>query len=268
MARSNEALKQKARRPNFSSGAIGTQSRDRNRIEKDPDRRVRKAIDLILRRFHELQSIRQVHLWLRREGIMLMAVNYMRTVERVICREAARLRYGSSHSRQPDLHRRLCVRRTGSKVTIEDGRQQITPGFRRDRAEWEPLLVDHREDYLSWHDFEMNQRLITDNATSKGLMPQGALRWGELLLGGLFRCGPCGRKLHVSYSGSNGNTGRIIAAEPSSTMEPIYGSASRRCVSIKRSARRFFNAFNRSVSKRQPKPSRPPSCRLGRSGVS
>lgn len=39
-------------------------------------------------------------------------------------------------------------------------------------------------------------------------MARGALRRGELLLGGLLRCGHCGRKLHVAYSGTNGNTGR------------------------------------------------------------
>jgi len=70
------------------------------------------------------------------------------------------------------------------------------------------LIPDHHEGYLSWADFERNQRLIADNATSKGMMPRGALRKGELLLGGLLRCGHCGRKLHVCYSGSNGNTGR------------------------------------------------------------
>ena len=39
-------------------------------------------------------------------------------------------------------------------------------------------------------------------------MSRGALRRGEALLAGLLRCGHCGRKLHVAYSGTNGNTGR------------------------------------------------------------
>jgi hypothetical protein len=39
-------------------------------------------------------------------------------------------------------------------------------------------------------------------------MSRGALRRGEALLAGLLRCGHCGRKLHVAYSGKNGNTGR------------------------------------------------------------
>ena len=39
-------------------------------------------------------------------------------------------------------------------------------------------------------------------------MSRGALRRGEALLAGLLRCGHCGRKLHVAYSGTGGNTGR------------------------------------------------------------
>ena len=70
------------------------------------------------------------------------------------------------------------------------------------------MILEHHESYLDWADFERNRRLIADNATSKGMMPRGALRKGELLLGGLLRCGHCGRKLHVCYSGRNGNTGR------------------------------------------------------------
>jgi excisionase family DNA binding protein len=39
-------------------------------------------------------------------------------------------------------------------------------------------------------------------------MSRSALRRGEALLAGLLRCGHCGRKLHVAYSGTDGNTGR------------------------------------------------------------
>ena len=39
-------------------------------------------------------------------------------------------------------------------------------------------------------------------------MSRGAVRRGEALLAGLLRCGHCGRKLHVAYSGKDGATGR------------------------------------------------------------
>jgi len=39
-------------------------------------------------------------------------------------------------------------------------------------------------------------------------MSRGSIRRGEALLAGLLRCGHCGRKLHVAYSGENGSAGR------------------------------------------------------------
>ena len=60
--------------------------------------------------------------------------------------------------------------RTGSRVTIEEGRKRVDPRMpQRDRADWEVLIPDHHEGYISWAEFERNQRLIADNANSKGL---------------------------------------------------------------------------------------------------
>ena len=57
-------------------------------------------------------------------------------------------------------------------MTIENGRKQIVRGRRKDRSDWAVLLVDHHKGYLSWADFERNQRLIADNANGKGMMVQ------------------------------------------------------------------------------------------------
>jgi hypothetical protein len=53
------------------------------------------------------------------------------------------------------------------------------------------LILSHHEGYISWSEYERNQRLIADNANSKGLMVRGAVRKGEALLAGLLRCGHC-----------------------------------------------------------------------------
>ena len=72
-------------------------------------------------------------------------------------------------------------------------------------AEWDVLIKDHHGAYITWDEFERNQRVIANNATGKGSATvKGAVRCGELLLPGLLRCGHCGRKLHVSYGGKLG----------------------------------------------------------------
>jgi hypothetical protein len=96
--------------------------------------------------------------------------------------------------------------RTGSR--IQAGRKRIVRGFRKDRNAWEVLIRDHHEGYIGWAEFERNQRLISDNANGRSFMSRGSIRRGEALLAGLLRCGHCGRKLHVAYSGENGSAGR------------------------------------------------------------
>ncbi|HYN10556.1 MAG TPA: recombinase family protein [Vicinamibacterales bacterium] len=208
-ARSFEALKQKARRGElFLTVAIGYVRAGRDRIEQDPDLRVREAIGLVFARFAEMQSIRQVHLSLRRESIMLPCVNHSQGEGHALVWKLPV--YNTIHHilTNPVYAGAYAFGRTGSRVTIENGRKRIVKGFRKDRADWDVLLLDHHAGYLSWAEFERNQRLIADNANGMGMNARGALRKGELILAGLLRCGHCGRKLHVAYSGTNGNTGR------------------------------------------------------------
>src|SRR6202030_2367391 len=94
--------------------------------------------------------------------------------------------------------------RTGSRISIEAGRKKVVRGFKKERKDWEVLIPNHHEGYLSWADYERNLGLIADNANGKNPMSRGALRRGEALLAGLLRCGHCGRKLHVAYANNHG----------------------------------------------------------------
>jgi excisionase family DNA binding protein len=206
--RSLEALKQKARRGElFLTVAVGFLKRSHDRIEKDPDRRVQEAIALVFAKFAELQTVRQVHLWLRQERLPLPAVAYGAEGRTVVWKLPV---YNTLHHllTNPIYAGAYAFGRTGSRVTIEAGRKRIVRGFRKDRSAWEVLILDHHEGYITWAEFERNQRLISDNANGKSFMSRGSVRRGEALLAGLLRCGHCGRKLHVAYSGENGSAGR------------------------------------------------------------
>src|SRR6266478_2128765 len=207
--RSLEALKQKARRGElFLTVAIGYVKERHNRIAVDPDRRVCEAVTLVFAKFAEFQSIRQVHLWFRQERVALPAVSYTVGDGRSIVWKLPVYNTIRHILTNPIYAGAYAFGRTGSRVTIEAGRKRIVRGFKRERTEWEVLLTDHHEGYLSWAEFERNQRLIADNANSKGLMARGSVRRGETLLAGLLRCGHCGRKLHVAYGGTHGEAGR------------------------------------------------------------
>jgi hypothetical protein len=55
-----------------------------------------------------------------------------------------------------------------SKVSVEEGRKRVRRGVRRPLAEWDVLLKDQHDGYISWAEFERNQWVIANNATGKG----------------------------------------------------------------------------------------------------
>lgn len=143
--RSLEALRLKASRGElFLSVAVGYVKVGRDRIAKDPDERVREAIDLVFRKFAEFRSIRQVHLWLRQEEVPLPAVRMVGEERRIVWKPPV---YGTVHKMltNPVYGGAYAFGRTESRVTIENGRKRVTRGLRRDRADWDVLIPDHHE---------------------------------------------------------------------------------------------------------------------------
>ena len=208
-ARSTEALKQKARRGElFFTVAVGYIKVGRDKIEMDPDLRVREAIGLVFARFAEMQSIRQVFLSLRADQIALPYIDSKSSGQHQLLWKPPVYATVNNLLTNPVYAGAYAFGRTGSRVTLENGRKRILRGYRKNRSDWAVLLVDHHEGYLSWADYERNQRLIADNANGKGMMVRGAVRKGEALLVGLLRCGHCGRRLLVSYNGTKGDIGR------------------------------------------------------------
>ena len=61
------------------------------------------------------------------------------------------------------------------------------------------LIRDRLPAYISWDRFEANQKRLTSNRNLPAL--PGAPRNGPAVLAGLVRCGRCGRRLVVRYSG-------------------------------------------------------------------
>jgi len=203
--RSQEALKQKARRGALVLGvAAGYVKVGRDRIEKNPDQRVQDALQLVFSKFAEFQSARQVHIWLRDEGIELPVKSRGGEARGIIWRLPA---YNIVHNilTNPIYAGAYAFGRTTSRVSVENGRKHVRRGVHRPMTEWDVLIKDHHEAYVTWDEFERNLNVIANNANGKGsARVKGAVRREELLLPGLLRCDQCGRELHVSYSGKLG----------------------------------------------------------------
>ena len=122
--RSHEALKQKARRGAlFLRVAAGYVKAGRDRIEKDPDQRVQDALRLVFSKFAEFQSARQVHVWLRDEGITLPVKAHNSETRGITWRLPA---YNTVHNilTNPIYAGAYAFGRTTSRVSVENGRKE------------------------------------------------------------------------------------------------------------------------------------------------
>ena len=73
--------------------------------------------------------------------------------------------------------------------------RERSDGHRKPQQSWTVLLKDHHPGYITWEQFERNQKIIAENAhMGPGARPKAG-RGGRVLLSGLLRCRRCGRML-------------------------------------------------------------------------
>ncbi len=180
------------------------------RIEKTPDRQVQQAIDMVFAKFRQLGSARQTLLWLRDECLTLPHAVAGSAGQEVIWR-AASLSRVHQVLRNPCYAGAFAFGRTATRMVVQEDRIRRGASRRyRPQAEWEVLIADHHPGYIRWADYLENRAIMTRNVARRESESAGAVKRGPALLSGLLRCGRCGRKLHVGYSGSDGKVGRYL----------------------------------------------------------
>jgi len=176
-------------------------------IEIDPDEHMQEAIRLVFAKFRELGSARQVFLWLRAANVKMAVMR--RNVD--VCK--MEWKAPAYHSVMQILHNPVyagayAFGRVGQRTSIVDGRSRKTNGHKKPRDEWSMLIYDHHPGYISWQEYEENQRLLLENAHMKKNCDRKSGRGGRALLTGLMRCGRCGRMMRVFYGMAKGNAHR------------------------------------------------------------
>lgn len=198
--RSQEAIRQMARRGEYYTRIPeGYVLRGAGRLEKDPDERVRRAIELVFSKFRELGSARQVSMWFRQEQVPVPKrksplADAVEFVPATPWRIAGLLK-------NPAYSGVYAFGRTRRRVVLKGGRKRQVKEKRCRPDQWQVLLQDHHEGYITWPEYLRNQEQLEQNQSALGEAVSGAARPGKGLLAGLVRCGHCGRKMRVRYSG-------------------------------------------------------------------
>jgi len=199
--RAQAALLQKAQRGALiRRAAIGYVKGPDDRIEKDPDARIRSTLDLIFRKFAELGSVRQVYFWLDQQQIELPVARGPEEGREIVWLPA---RYHAVLSvlKNPVYAGAYAYGRSKTVVRLAAGQKQVRRQVRRRREDWAVLILDHHEGYIDWDVYQSNQTMIAHNDNARGNTVRGPIKHGDALLAGLLRCGHCGAKLLAQYPG-------------------------------------------------------------------
>ena len=167
----------------------------------DPDEQVQQAIRLILDLFEQSASALAVvhhfadhHLqcparfWggARHGQLIWSPLSHGRVLDILHNPEYAGVYvYGRTKTRL------LCL--PGEEPRIKGRTRRVRP------KDWPFLIPGHHPGYITWEQFQRNQRWLDENRTSPDEDHRGAPREGLALLQGIVRCGRCGRRMTVRY---------------------------------------------------------------------
>ena len=133
-------------------------------LKKDPDLRVRQAIDLVFCKFRELGSIRQVYNWFFDNSVELPIATY---------KDGNRLEWKipsvnslANILKNPIYAGAYAYGKTKRIVEIKDGRKHIRKGIALPQNQWKVLIKDHHEAYISWDEYHKNQAIAQCNKSA------------------------------------------------------------------------------------------------------
>jgi DNA invertase Pin-like site-specific DNA recombinase len=167
-----------------------------DRCEINPDLRIQQAIQLVFQKFRDFNVIRQVRIWCGREMIEI-PVRDSHLNNRIIWRLPTDNTI--RHILTNPLYAGAYVYPKSKVITrIVDGKPVkstvITPP-----DQYLVVIRDLFPSYISWEEFQQNQKIIANNAFIKADRARGATRNGEALLAGLVFCQRCSRRMRVRY---------------------------------------------------------------------
>jgi excisionase family DNA binding protein len=166
----------------------------------DPDLRLQEVIRLIFARFRELGSARQVLLSMKADRIYFPRPS---DEGRMTNFEWMPIRYRNVIAvlKNPFYAGVYVYGKSEKRTAIIDGRARKSYGHGKPIGTWEVMIKDHHEGYISWADYDRNQKQLALNNYGR---VDGAKsgRGGKALLSGIMTCGRCGRRLGVAYAGN------------------------------------------------------------------
>jgi DNA invertase Pin-like site-specific DNA recombinase len=166
-----------------------------DRIVLDPDQQVRESIHLLFETFRRVGSAHRTVSYFRDQGLKFpLRLHSGPHKGEIMWRGLSRSRV-MEVLHNPSYAGAYCYGRRKQRRIDLEGHTHVAyvP-----REEWHTLLIGAHEGYITWEEFEQNQKALLGNARGLG-HEQYAPREGPALLQGLVVCGVCGKRMTVRY---------------------------------------------------------------------
>ncbi len=199
-ARLNGGIRNKAARGELRRGLpIGlVWGEEEGEVRLHPDEAVTGAIRTVFDRFAELGSARQVWLWFHSQGLTFPSQSSTLEEVRWLSPTYTKIHQVLSN---PVYAGAYVYGKTRQERYIDESGRVRKRVRQLPRSEWAVLIHDHHEGFIDWDTFEGNEARLARNIRPRAHESGGAVREGAALLQGIARCGRCGRRLLVFYSG-------------------------------------------------------------------
>jgi DNA invertase Pin-like site-specific DNA recombinase len=194
-SRLDSGKKNKARRGEYYGEAPMGYVRSRDGFAIEPDAQAQGVLRMIFEKFVELGSAHAVLRYLHEENIKVgrRVTNGPRPGELTWLEpNRSTLTYILRH---PIYAGAYVFGRTKSVTTstVNGGSKTVQRQLPQD--EWSVLIKDHVPAYITWEQWEANQKKLRENSTKFGFGATG----GSSLLAGRIYCGKCGARMPVHY---------------------------------------------------------------------
>jgi DNA invertase Pin-like site-specific DNA recombinase len=203
-ARMRGGVLSKARRGEFATALpIGLVYDEQKRVVLDPDAQVQSTVRLLFETFRRVGSAFGVVRTFHEQGILFPRRRLRGNADSELfwgqldqCHAVRLLR--NPRCAGAYAYGRAKVRKKAG------GRGKVYTRLPRDQ--WHTLILNAHPGYISWEEYEDNQRRLVANAQSRGLdRRKSPPREGPALLQGLAICGICGARMIVAYHNRHDN---------------------------------------------------------------
>jgi len=173
-------------------------------IMLNPDAEVQSRIRLVFETFAGLGTARAVVRYLRKADLAL-PVRPLRgpAPHAVVWREANDARVRTILKNPAYAGAYVYGRRCAAPERRGPGVMHPTKAVAREQ--WEVCIKDAHPGYIDWEEYMTISDRLTDNVGNFRVGHRGAPRRGRALLQGIVKCGSCGRRMVLNYSGDLGD---------------------------------------------------------------